>query len=105
VNKVLKNHPAFNAGIQKDDIILEINNFFSCHSSEGTYPGGVHFEMTGKDVTECLGGDQDISEEDLSSRYHTFCDPRLNAKQALELSFLIADIIKSNSKTDHSFSI
>ncbi|MAR79792.1 MAG: 3-deoxy-7-phosphoheptulonate synthase class II [Rhodospirillaceae bacterium] len=88
-----------------DDIILEINNFFSCHSSEGTYPGGVHFEMTGKDVTECLGGDQDISEEDLSSRYHTFCDPRLNAKQALELSFLIADIIKSNSKTDHSFSI
>ncbi len=88
-----------------DDIILEVKNFFSCHLSEGTYPGGVHFEMTGQDVTECLGGDQDISEEDLSSRYHTFCDPRLNAKQALELSFLIADILKSNRKTDHSFSI
>ena len=88
-----------------DDIILEVENFFSCHSSEGTYPGGVHFEMTGQDVTECLGGDQEISEEDLSSRYHTFCDPRLNAKQALELSFLIADILKSNTKTDHSFTI
>ncbi|PPR76251.1 MAG: Phospho-2-dehydro-3-deoxyheptonate aldolase [Alphaproteobacteria bacterium MarineAlpha2_Bin1] len=88
-----------------EDIILEVKNFFSCHSSEGTYPGGVHFEMTGQDVTECLGGDQEISEEDLSSRYHTFCDPRLNARQALELSFLIADILKSNTKTDHSFTI
>ena len=61
--------------------------------------------MTGQDVTECLGGDQEISEEDLSNRYHTFCDPRLNAKQALELSFLIADILKSHRKIDSSFSI
>ncbi len=88
-----------------DDILLEVKNFFSCHLSEGTYPGGVHFEMTGQDVTECLGGEQDISEEDLSNRYHTFCDPRLNAKQALELSFLIADILKDQKKTNGKLSM
>ena len=61
------------------------------HAAEGTGPGGVHFEMTGQDVTECLGGAQAISEEDLSSRYHTHCDPRLNGEQALELAFMIAE--------------
>ena len=74
-----------------DKILSEVKSFFSIHKSEGTYPGGVHFEMTGKDVTECTGGSQDIEEGDLSSRYHTACDPRLNASQSLELAFLIAE--------------
>ena len=78
-----------------DSIWKEIETFFDVHQSEGTYAGGVHLEMTGKDVTECLGGPQDIKSEDLSDRYHTFCDPRLNAQQSLELAFLIADKIKS----------
>ena len=61
----------------------------------GTHPGGIHFEMTGSDVTECVGGDvQAVSEETLSDRYHTFCDPRLNANQSLELAFLIADLLQ-----------
>ena len=60
-------------------------------------PGGLHIELTGQDVTECIGGAQKISEKDLSSRYHTHCDPRLNANQALELAFLISDEIKKNS--------
>ena len=60
----------------------------------GTHAGGVHFEMTGQDVTECLGGAQEISEQDLKDRYHTHCDPRLNASQALELAFLVADMVK-----------
>ena len=67
------------------------DHFFEIHNSEGTYPGGIHIEMTGKDVTECTGGIQDIGEQDLSSRYHTACDPRLNASQSLELAFLIAE--------------
>ncbi|MCK5275805.1 MAG: 3-deoxy-7-phosphoheptulonate synthase, partial [Alphaproteobacteria bacterium] len=62
---------------------------------EGTYAGGVHVEMTGQDVTECIGGGQQISEDDLSDRYHTHCDPRLNASQSLELAFLIADSLKA----------
>ena len=74
-----------------DKVLSEVKSFFSIHKSEGTYPGGVHFEMTGKDVTECTGGSQEIEEEDLSSRYHTACDPRLNASQSLELAFLIAE--------------
>lgn len=73
------------------DILTEVRRFFEIHKSEGTYAGGVHFEMTGQDVTECLGGAQAISEVDLSDRYHTHCDPRLNASQALELAFLIAE--------------
>lgn len=77
-----------------DDILSEVKRFFSVHKAEGTYAGGVHFEMTGKNVTECLGGAHQVSEEDLSSRYHTHCDPRLNADQALELAFLIADSLK-----------
>jgi len=74
-----------------DHILSEVRQFVDVISSEGAYPGGVHFEMTGQDVTECIGGAQAISEEDLSSRYHTHCDPRLNGEQALELAFLVAE--------------
>jgi len=63
--------------------------------AEGVHPGGVHLEMTGQNVTECLGGAQAVTEDDLSSRYHTHCDPRLNADQALELAFLVAERLKS----------
>ncbi len=73
-----------------DHILSEVRDFIDICSAEGAYPGGVHFEMTGQDVTECIGGAQAISEGDLSSRYHTHCDPRLNGEQALELAFLIA---------------
>ncbi len=77
-----------------DRILSEVRDFFAVHEAEGTYAGGVHFEMTGADVTECLGGAQEISEENLSDRYHTHCDPRMNASQALELAFLVADMLK-----------
>ncbi|QDL90699.1 3-deoxy-7-phosphoheptulonate synthase class II [Paroceanicella profunda] len=72
-------------------VLSEVREFFAVHRDLGTYPGGVHFEMTGKDVTECTGGVSAVSDADLSSRYHTACDPRLNAAQALELAFLVAD--------------
>ena len=72
-----------------------MKDFVDVCRSEGAYPGGVHFEMTGQNVTECLGGSQAISEGDLSSRYHTHCDPRLNASQALELAFILADRFKA----------
>ncbi len=74
-----------------DYVLAEVQNSFAAHRSEGTYLGGVHFEMTGKDVTECTGGLQSIDDEDLSLRYHTACDPRLNASQSLELAFLVAE--------------
>ena len=74
-----------------DHVLAEVQNSFTAHRSEGTYLGGVHFEMTGKDVTECTGGLQLIDDEDLSLRYHTACDPRLNASQSLELAFLVAE--------------
>ncbi len=77
-----------------DSILSEVRNFVDTCHSEGAHPGGVHFEMTGQNVTECLGGSQEISEADLSSRYHTHCDPRLNANQALELAFILADRFK-----------
>lgn len=76
------------------DILAEVRKFFAIHEAEGTYGAGVHFEMTGQDVTECLGGAQAISELELSDRYHTHCDPRLNASQSLELAFLIAELLK-----------
>jgi 3-deoxy-7-phosphoheptulonate synthase len=76
------------------DILAEVRQFFAIHKAEGTFAGGVHFEMTGQDVTECLGGAQAISEVNLSDRYHTHCDPRLNASQSLELAFLIAETLK-----------
>ncbi len=78
-----------------DRIISEIRTFFSVHQAEGTIAGGVHLEMTGKNVTECTGGARAISESDLSDRYHTYCDPRLNAEQAIEIAFLVAELLKS----------
>lgn len=78
-----------------DRILSEVRQFVDVLSAEGCYPGGVHFEMTGQNVTECIGGAQAISEEDLSSRYHTHCDPRLNGEQALELAFMIAEKLQS----------
>lgn len=77
-----------------DRIMTEVSQFFDVHQGEGTYAGGVHFEMTGQDVTECIGGAFEVTEERLSDRYHTACDPRLNANQALELAFLISEMIK-----------
>ncbi len=78
-------------------VLNEVKNVFAVHQSESSYAGGLHIEMTGQNVTECTGGAKNISEQDLSSRYHTHCDPRLNADQALELAFLISDEIKKNS--------
>jgi len=79
-----------------DKILKEVRGFFAVHKAEGTHVGGVHFEMTGQDVTECVGGGQAITESDLSARYHTHCDPRLNANQSLELAFLIAEALKED---------
>ncbi|EYD73538.1 2-keto-3-deoxy-D-arabino-heptulosonate-7- phosphate synthase II [Rubellimicrobium mesophilum DSM 19309] len=78
-----------------ESVLREVREFFAVHNAEGTIPGGVHFEMTGKDVTECTGGVRAVTDEDLSDRYHTACDPRLNASQALELAFLVAEELSS----------
>ncbi len=75
-------------------ILLEVQRFFDVHRGEGTYAGGIHCELTGKDVTECTGGAQEITDHALADRYHTHCDPRLNASQSLELAFLIAEELK-----------
>ncbi len=77
-----------------DRILKEVESFFAIHRAEGSHPGGIHVEMTGKNVTECTGGARAISAEDLHDRYHTHCDPRLNADQALELAFLLAELLK-----------
>jgi 3-deoxy-7-phosphoheptulonate synthase len=74
----------------------EVERCFAVHKAEGTYLGGIHLELTGKDVTECVGGAQAITEKDLADRYHTHCDPRLNSDQSLELAFLIAEMLKDN---------
>lgn len=78
-----------------DRIMDEVAGFFAVHRAEGTYPGGVHIEMTGQNVTECTGGAQAITDAALSDRYHTHCDPRLNAQQSLELAFLLAKKLKA----------
>ncbi|MCK5779064.1 MAG: 3-deoxy-7-phosphoheptulonate synthase class II [Rhodospirillales bacterium] len=78
-----------------DRILTEVKGFFEAHEAEGTYAGGVHLEMTGQNVTECTGGAVAITDADLSDRYHTHCDPRLNAQQSLELAFLLAEELKS----------
>ncbi|MEM7302252.1 MAG: 3-deoxy-7-phosphoheptulonate synthase class II [Pseudomonadota bacterium] len=75
-------------------VLAEVERFFDVHEAEGTYAGGVHVEMTGKDVTECTGGAREITDDELGSRYHTHCDPRLNADQSIELAFLIAERLK-----------
>jgi 3-deoxy-7-phosphoheptulonate synthase len=77
-----------------DSILAEVRCFFAVHKAERTHAGGVHVEMTGQDVTECVGGAQEITEAGLADRYHTHCDPRLNAEQALELAFLISEALK-----------
>ncbi len=78
-----------------DRIMAEIRAFFLIHQAEGSYAGGIHLEMTGKNVTECTGGARAISEADLRDRYHTYCDPRLNAEQAIEVAFLVAELLKA----------
>jgi len=80
---------------QFDDIMRELRQFFSVHQAEGSYPGGIHLEMTGEHVTECTGGAYQITDSDLGTRYLTQCDPRLNADQVLELAYLIADSLKA----------
>ncbi|MDE7316159.1 MAG: 3-deoxy-7-phosphoheptulonate synthase class II [Helicobacter sp.] len=84
-----------------DAILDEVCAFFEIHEAQGSHAGGIHLEMTGQDVTECIGGSQKITEDDLSSRYHTHCDPRLNATQALELAFLISDKLKKATQKTH----
>ena len=77
-----------------DTILAELRGFFAVHRAEGTHAGGIHIEMTGKDVTECIGGAAGLEADGLDARYHTQCDPRLNGAQALELAFLVADELK-----------
>ncbi len=79
-----------------DKIMTEVTRFFDVHAAEGSYPGGIHVEMTGNNVTECTGGSKPVTEASLADRYHTHCDPRLNAEQALELAFNVAARLKSN---------
>jgi 3-deoxy-7-phosphoheptulonate synthase len=86
-----------------DRIQEEVKTFFEIHRAEGSHAGGVHFEMTGQNVTECIGGAQAILEEDLEKRYHTHCDPRLNASQALELAFLMAEGLRAERMKDAGF--
>lgn len=81
-----------------DNIMNEVEQFFQIHRSEGTYAGGIHLEMTGQDVTECVGGLQEIKEENLGDRYHTHCDPRLNANQGLELAFRLSEELSKYRK-------
>ena len=85
-----------------ESVLSEVREFFAVHKAEGTHAGGVHFEMTGQDVTECTGGVRAVSDEDLSARYHTACDPRLNASQALELAFLVAEELEKAPVADRA---
>ena len=88
-----------------ESILREVREFFDIHKAEGTIPGGVHFEMTGQDVTECTGGIWAVDDENLSDRYHTACDPRLNASQSLELAFLIADELVNTKNESRLISV
>ena len=83
-------------------VLREVREFFAIHAAEGTIPGGVHFEMTGRDVTECTGGVRAVTDETLSDRYHTACDPRLNASQSLELAFLVADMLHNRLRAQRA---
>ncbi|NCX75531.1 MAG: 3-deoxy-7-phosphoheptulonate synthase [Actinobacteria bacterium] len=78
----------------RDDVLDEVRGFFEVHHAKGTHPGGIHIELTGDDVTECVGGGAEISHEDLATRYETACDPRLNHTQSLELAFLLAEMLR-----------
>ena len=90
-----------------DSVLKEVREFFQIHSAERTIPGGVHFEMTGQDVTECTGGVRAVTDENLSDRYHTACDPRLNASQSLELAFLVAEelVASRNGNIEHQAAV
>ena len=77
------------------DVVDEVNGFFDVHEQLGTWPGGIHVELTGDDVTECVGGVNKLSEDDLASRYETVCDPRLNRDQSLEMAFTVATRLRS----------
>ena len=81
-----------------DRILAEVRGFFAVHRAEGSHPGGIHIEMTGQDVTECVGGAVAITDDSLSQRYHTHCDPRLNAAQSLELAFLLAEMLNEEAQ-------
>jgi 3-deoxy-7-phosphoheptulonate synthase len=80
-----------------DDIVREISGFVQAHRAEGTWPGGIHVELTGENVTECLGGADAVSDADLDHRYETMCDPRLNARQGLDLAFRVAELISGTT--------
>jgi len=77
-----------------DDVMAEISGYFAAHEAEGNWPGGIHVELTGEDVTECLGGSEDVRSENLERRYETMCDPRLNARQSLDLAFRVAGLLR-----------
>ena len=79
-----------------DDVLKEITGFFEAHKKVGTNPGGVHLELTGDDVTECLGGGSELDADDLSKRYETMCDPRLNGSQSIDIAFRIAELLHKN---------
>jgi 3-deoxy-7-phosphoheptulonate synthase len=83
-----------------EHILSEVRTFVEVAEAEGVHPGGVHLEMTGQNVTECLGGARAVAEGDLADRYHTHCDPRLNSEQALELAFLVAEKLKAQRPVD-----
>ena len=88
-----------------DQVLGEVQGFFDVHRAEGTHAGGIHVEMTGQDVTECVGGVQEIAEDGLAGRYHTHCDPRLNASQSVELAFRIAQMLRAERERDGSQSV
>lgn len=83
-----------------DDVLAEVAGFFEAHHGAGTWPGGIHIELTGEDVTECLGGSEEVQTKDLGKRYETMCDPRLNGRQALDLAFRVAELVKPVKTTD-----
>jgi 3-deoxy-7-phosphoheptulonate synthase len=83
-----------------DDVISEVQGFFDVHRALGTWPGGVHIELTGDDVTECVGGGEALLEDDLHNRYESVCDPRLNRVQSLELAFLVAEMLSAAKTQD-----
>jgi 3-deoxy-7-phosphoheptulonate synthase len=88
-----------------DDILSEVAHFFSVHQSLGTWPGGLHIELTGDNVTECLGGGSRLSESDLSTNYTSICDPRLNATQSLDMAFHVAEFLQNYSAANGARSL
>ena len=88
-----------------DSSLSEVRSFFDVHHAEGSWAGGVHVEMTGQPVTECVGGAHRLTEADLGDRYETFCDPRLNAEQSLELAFLVAEELKARRGPEQSTAV